>query len=61
MFNLRTPVCKKETNQTKQRKSNGERKQLRFTNMDLSQILQKQKLVLVDYSERGLRDETLGA
>ena len=30
----------KESNRTKQRKSNGKRKQLRSSNMDLGQILQ---------------------
>ena len=34
----------KESNRTKQRKSNGERKQLRSTNLDLGQFLQWQSL-----------------
>ena len=42
---LKNSGLQKESNQIKQRKLNGERKQLHFTNLDLSQILQKQKLV----------------
>ena len=38
-FNLRTPVGK-QSNRTKQQKTNGERKQLPSTNLDISQILQ---------------------
>ena len=67
-FNLRTPVGKKnqieqsnEDQTAKETKLKRRKKQASFTKPDLSQILQKQKLVWVDYSERGFRDETLGA